>query len=277
MHKPPEETIATGAILILECEDAAAFTTLLESLTTEYQPETQGQQITINEAARAAWELARANREFDKSQFALYKVQPNMREWNADQQSEFDRMLRYRTRTERAYSRAFKAVEYLRKLHLQTEQRAFWATMQQEHLSLAKQRLKLSVTRIENTQQTREAAKEKNSPDSVTQYPVQIAHLSQIIYIRIVEGAITIQIYPEAEGMYFLADDSEPGAQVLRRFEFPDGVPAEYAWVNGPGIRHTGTVWEQHFWTVDLWRAHVAREAETPGRYLPKAEIEDPV
>ena len=57
--------------LILETEDAAAYTTLLESLTAEYQPETQGQQITVNEAARAIWELARANREFDARHLTL--------------------------------------------------------------------------------------------------------------------------------------------------------------------------------------------------------------
>jgi hypothetical protein len=84
--------------VILQDEDPAAFTILLESLTAEYQPETQMQQIIVMEAARAAWELTRANREFDKSQHKLYDQQPNMHEWDAAQQSEFERMLRYRTR-----------------------------------------------------------------------------------------------------------------------------------------------------------------------------------
>jgi hypothetical protein len=260
----------TSTSLIVKGEDAAAFTTLLESLTAEYQPETQGQQITVNEAARAAWELARAHREFDKSQSALYREQENMRDWNPTQQSEFERMLRYRTRAERAYGRALKAAEYLRKLHLQAQQRVFWENLQQEHLTLAKQRLKLSATRIQSTQQTREAAKEKNQPAASPKWPTQIAHLSQVIEIRIIDGTITIEIHPQADDMHLLADHSELGAQVLRRFEFPDGVPAEYAWVNGPGIRRCGIVWEQHFWNVDQWRAHVAREGATPGRYLPK-------
>ncbi|HEY1945564.1 MAG TPA: hypothetical protein VGG97_01060 [Bryobacteraceae bacterium] len=67
------------------------------------------------------------------------------------------------------------------------------------------------------------------------------------------------------------ADQSQVGAQVRRRFEFPDGVPAEYAWINGPDIQRNGIVWRQVFENVHVWRAHVEREAATaPGHFLPR-------
>jgi hypothetical protein len=272
----------TSTQLIVQGEDPAAFTALLESLTSEYQPETQMQQIIVGEAARAAWELARANREFDKSQTKLYGQQPDMCEWDAAQQSEFERMLRYRTRAERAYGRALQAVEYLRKLHLQAEQRAFWENLQAERLELSKQRLNLAVARM---QKASEPKVNRNEAEKLAQEEEKAARrrlwaetpvpLSQIIEIRVLDGVTAIRIHPLAEDMLQSAARADPHAQVVRRFEFPHGVPAEYAWMNeSPDIGRDGIVWEQRFFTVNAWRAHVAREAATaPGHFLPK---EDP-
>ncbi|HEY1945565.1 MAG TPA: hypothetical protein VGG97_01065 [Bryobacteraceae bacterium] len=172
--------------VILQGEDPEAFTALLESLTAEYQPE----------AARAAWELARANREFDKSQHKLYDQQPDMCEWDAAQQSEFERMLRYRTRAERAYRRGLQAVEHLRKLHLQSEQRAFWENLQAERLSLSKQRLKLATERMRNASEPKPEPKAKEEPTPVDRFPLALVHLSQIIEIRILDGRIPSGFIP---------------------------------------------------------------------------------
>jgi hypothetical protein len=253
--------------LIVPGEDPDAFTALLENLTAEYQPETQMQQIIVNEAARAAWELARANREFDKSQHELHAKQANMREWDLAQQAEFERMLRYRTKAERTFTRRWQAAEQLRKLHLQAQQRAFWQNLQQEQLSLSKQRLQLSTARMQRAAQPKPADK---FPEA-TKWPTNIIHLSQIIEVSIQEGIPSLIVYPSPAQMLQRADTAEVGAQVLRRFEFPNGIPPEFAWVHGPCIRRHGIVWEQHFATVEAWRAHTDREeAAEPYRYLPK-------
>jgi hypothetical protein len=261
----------TSTSLIVQGEDPAAFDTLVESLTAEYQPETQMQQIIVGEAARAAWELARANREFDKSQDKLYDQQPDMCEWNAAQQAEFERMLRYRTRAERAYGRRLQAVEYLRKFHLQAEQRAFWENLQAERLALSKQRLQLCTERMQKASEPKAEAKEKDEPTSVSRWPLPILHLYQVIEIRILDGSLSIRSHPATEDLLRDADESGPGVGVRRCFEFPDGVPAEYAWINGPDILHAGIIWKQIFEDVHLWRAHVEREAATaPGHFLPR-------
>jgi hypothetical protein len=262
----------TSTSLIVPGESQTDFAALLESLTMEYQPETDSQKITVAQTARTIWDLARVNREFDKSQHALYSAQKDMREWDASQQSEFDRMLRYRTKAERAYQRALQQVEYIRKLHLQAAQRAFWENLQTEKLGLSRQRLKLSTARWQQTETkpSATAAATKDKGVRATVWPTNIAHLSQIIQISVHEGTISFQLHPQPEDMHLLADHAETGAQVLRRFEFPGGVPAEYAWVNEPGIRRNGIVWEQHFSNVHDWRQHVARE-EAAGKdcYLP--------
>jgi hypothetical protein len=270
----------TSTQLIVQGEDPAAFTALLESLTAEYQPETQMQQIIVTEAARAAWELARANREFDKSQHKLYGQQPDMCEWNTAQQAEFERMLRYRTRAERAYSRGLRAVEHLRKLHLQAEQRAFWENLQAEHLALSKQRLNLAVARMQkasepkvNPKEAEKLAQEEEKAARRRLWAEKPAPLLQSIEMHMLDDVISIRTHPLADDMLRYAVRAEPGTQVIRCFEFPDGVPAQYAWMNeSPCILHQGIVWEQHFFTAQAWRAHVNREAAA-GQYLPK---EDP-
>jgi hypothetical protein len=141
----------TSTSLIVPGENQAEFDTLLESLIAEYRPETEMQQIRVNEAARATWELQRAHREFDKSQVRLYGEQPNMCDWSPKQQAEEVRMSRYRTRAERAYHRALHSVECLRTMRLRAEQRAFWENWQEAKLDLSKQRLQLSVERFEQT------------------------------------------------------------------------------------------------------------------------------
>jgi hypothetical protein len=264
--KPITSLILPGPVM--PGEDPAAFTALLESLIAEYQPATEGQHITVHEAARAVWELTRANREFDKSQQKLYGDQPNMREWTAAQQAEFDRMLRYRTRAERSYARRWQAVEFLRKLHLQAEQRAFWESLQQEHLALAKQRLQLATERAKAAEaKTAAKEKEKEKPAERFDRLPQIIPLYQIVEVCLREGNMLLNIHPSPEDMYRRSEMVHPGAKVLRCFEFPNGVPAEYEWVNEPDMRHKGIVWEQCFESIAEWRAHADREAK--GRPFP--------
>jgi hypothetical protein len=262
----------TSQRLIVEGESLADFNALLESLTSEFHPETEMQEITVRQAARAAWDLARVNREFDKSQQKLYRECPDMRAWNTAQQAEFERMLRYRTKAERAYYRAGEAVEYLRKRRLHTAERAYWENLQNEKLGISKERLKLSAVRVRQT-----SAREANEPKEArggtgrpAPWPAPLVHLSQLIEVRISEGVTSIRVHPLAHEMHQHAASAAPGAQVIRRFEFPDGVPAEYAWVNEPDMRRSGIVWTQHFASVEAWRAHVDWEAAAAnGGFLP--------
>jgi hypothetical protein len=264
----------TSTQLIVGDEDPDEFTALLESLTAEYQPETEMQKNTVMQAARTTWDLIRVNREFDKSQQKLYGAQKNMHEWDAAQQSEFERMLRYRTRAERAYERALHQVEFLRKLRLQAQQRAFWENLQTEKLTLSKERLKLSAVRLSDTPKDNAEGKisnpakaEEAPPD---RWPAAIVHLSQIIEVRLLDGVISIRVHPQTDDLRVDAACAVPGTHVRRRFEFPDGIPAAYAWVNEPDIRPGPLTWVQSFETVQDWLAHIDWEAAAAnGEFLP--------
>jgi stress response protein YsnF len=248
------------------------------------------QKTHVLQAARAVWHLARVNREFDKSQQQLYKDQPNMRQWNAVQQAEFERMLRYRTRAERAHARAWQAVEFLRKLRLQAKQYEFWVKLNEERLDLSKQRLELSAERLrQSIARSEKAHNEKLQKETVLQEKVTqekakpqpiawhapVVHLSQVIEVRLVDGIISHRVYPDAADLQQRADRAAAGTGVLRRFEFPEGIPAEYAWVNEPDMARNGVIWEQFFDTIEAWRAHVACEtAAGLNRYLSKRRVE---
>jgi hypothetical protein len=149
----------TSTCLILPGETQAEFDALLESLIAEYRPETEMQQIRVNEAARATWELRRIQRECDKSQVRLYNAQPNMCDWTPKQQAECDRMARYRTRAERTYNRALQNVECLRTMRLRAEQRAFWENLQLSNRDLSERRLQLAIQRFEQTTASPKAEK----------------------------------------------------------------------------------------------------------------------
>jgi len=258
-------------------ENPEQFTALIESLTAEYQPETEMQKIVVDEAARAIWELARVNREFDKSQQELYSKQQNMRDWDAGQHAEFERMLRYRTKAERAYGRAFQAVEYLRKLRLQAQQRAFWEKLQEAKLDQGDRRIKLSTARMKQTTEPKEREpKEKDKAPRPIAWPAPLVPLSQVIEVRVSQGIVSVNVHPSAEEMRQHADAAAAGAPVLRRFEFPDGVPPEYAWVNEPGMTRSGIVWTQRFDSVQSWRTHADREAaNAEGGFLPAKNAND--
>jgi hypothetical protein len=116
--------------------------------------------------------------------------------------------------------------------------------------------------------------KEKEEPTPIDRFPRALVHICQVIEIRILDGNLSIRSHPATEDLFVDADQSQVGAEVRRTFEFPDGVPAEYAWIKGPEIKRSGIRWLQYFENVHLWRAHVEREAATaPGHFLPK---EDP-
>jgi hypothetical protein len=236
------------------------------------------QKTTVMQAARSVWHLARVNREFDKSQQNLFKKQADMFEWNAAQHAEFERMSRYRTRAERAHRRAWQGVEALRKLQLQASQRTFWENLQQERLDLSKQRLQLSAARLEQTAQQKEQAQKEKEPkekDKTTKSNPwhEPLHLLQEIEIRLLDGIVSHHIYPQPDDMQQRATRADAGVGVRRCFEFPDGIPAEYAWVNQSDIIRKGIVWEQFFDSIEDWRAHLALEsAAGPDRYLPKRQ-----
>jgi hypothetical protein len=162
----------TSASLILPGESQAKFDALLESLIAEYRPETEMQQIRVNEAARATWELRRIQRECDKSQVRLYNEQPNLCDWTPKQQAECDRMARYRTRAERTYNRALQSVECLRTMRLRAEQRAFWENLQLSNRDLSERRLQLAIQRFEQTTaspRVKHAAEKEAQPPNTKQ------------------------------------------------------------------------------------------------------------
>jgi len=130
----------------------------------------------------------------------------------------------------------------------------------------------LTEAQVVALEKAKEEKKEKDKPAKAISWPAQIVPFSQVIEIRVLEGAISMRVYPLTEHLLLGVDIAQTGTEVLRRFEFPDGVPAQYAWVNAPDIRHKGIIWEQHFETIQTWRAHLDWEAANaaPGHFLPR-------
>ncbi|HEY1949355.1 MAG TPA: hypothetical protein VGG97_20275 [Bryobacteraceae bacterium] len=69
-------------------------------------------------AAEKQWLLLRAQKRFDEVQQFLYDAQPECRLWNEEQCKLHDKFQRYLTTAERAFDRAFRNAEHLRRVAL---------------------------------------------------------------------------------------------------------------------------------------------------------------
>jgi hypothetical protein len=72
----------------------------------------------VVQAAEKQWLLLRAQRRFDEVQQFLYDAQPECRLWNEEQCKLHDKFQRYLTTAERAFDRAFRNAEHLRRVAL---------------------------------------------------------------------------------------------------------------------------------------------------------------
>jgi hypothetical protein len=96
------------------------------------------------------------------------------------------------------------------------------------------------------------AEPKKERAGSSLALPTREPHaLHQRIVVSVVENQTAVRGYPANDQIAKMAEGADPKAQVVRTFEFPDGVPAEYRWVG-----------ERLAWRIGLarWRKLVELE-----------------
>jgi hypothetical protein len=251
----------TSQRLIITGELPEDFDALAQDLTAQYQPESALHQSLVHNMARAVWLLERVHREFDKSQQELFTQQPDMRLWSPEQHAEFALLSRYHTTAERQYTRAFHAVEHISGYRLRAR------------------RLQLAETLAKNVE-TRAKSEPKSKPPNPEIYTPKIWDVHQDIAITLTDGQWSISVYPDHATFLGMVQRATPGAKVVRTFEFPNGLPPEYAWLNAALQRDSSDelhppdepkprpAFSQIFATRAAWHAHVAREN---GCFLPAA------
>ena len=132
---------------------------------TDYAPQTPTSHTLVAEAALAFWHMTRNRFQFHHYERHLAQKPPT--EWTETDHQHYGRFLRYKTAAERAFSSAFKNLEYLRRarrLEAEAQERfqRQLATLEFRYAQLALERDKF--TAAQQAKDARPAAASSSSP-----------------------------------------------------------------------------------------------------------------
>jgi len=232
----------TSKRLLLPDENVEHWEALLADLWDEYGPETAVDYQLVYEAARSVWVLNRNNLRYDEIEQKLHEEQSNSTLWTEEQWRWLELRIRYRTTAERSWIRAMRGLEHVRR------------NRASEDVARARRaKLEAETKVIEGAKEPEPKAELKKEPvPSSLGLPTLEPHaLHQRIVVSVVEDRTAVRGYPANDQIAKMAEGADPKAQVIRTFEFPDGVPAEYKWAG-----------ERAAWRISLarWRKLVELE-----------------
>jgi hypothetical protein len=220
----PERHGCTSKRLLLPGEDEGCWAALLDDLREEYGPETAADHQLVYEAARAVWVLNRNNLRYDEIEQTLCKEQRDSTLWTEEQWRRLELRIRYRTTAERSWMRAMRGLEHVRRNRASEDvARARRAKLEAETKAIAGRSATESVKAAE--------PKKERPAAALLDFPKPEPHaLHQRVVVTVIEDKTTVRGYPANDQIAAMADGVDGRAQVIRTFEFPNGVPAEYAW-----------------------------------------------
>jgi hypothetical protein len=197
----------------------------------------------VNEAARAVWVLNRNNLRFDEIEQTLYVEQSDTTRWTEEQWRRLELRTRYRTTAERSWMRAMRGLEHVRRNR---------ATEEVARARRAKLEAETKAIEGKSTNGAKAAEPKKDQATPLREMPKPEPHpLHQRIVVTMMEGKTAVTGYPANDQVEAMAEGADGRVQVIRTFEFPNGVPAEYEWTGGKTV-----------WAISLtrWRRLVELE-----------------
>jgi hypothetical protein len=228
--------------LILPDEDPHEWNYLKEGWLYDYDPQSPTTFGLVLQAAEAQWLLLRARRRYNENEQKLYIEQRDPLLWNEQQQTQFDRFTRYRTTAERAFQRALRLVEDLRRQR-----------------SLETARMAHAEFRMMELERKSKPAETKSSKKKAGPPPPP---LEQWVEVSIEDGNPVTKLYPpNQELLKEVQKMDSPPDLVYRRLHFVHGIPPEYHWAaaSTPELFETGGAGIQRM-TFDVWQDVIKRE-----------------
>ncbi len=232
---------------VLPGEDEALWREVEQDWFDEYRPQTPIARTFVAAVALAFWNKKRCCLRLEQTDLAL--SQKNAMDWTNEDHLNYSRFLRYRTAADRAFSRAWKDAEYLRKTRATEDEALHRADYRFDELRLKFAKLESSdIHKDKDRELKRELATQvllvspkpakpaAASPGKTTSGKKKKEHLEvaeQWVEIRVTNGLTTTEYYPSNEELIEEWEDNEIEPEmVYRRLNFPDGVPPEYRWAN---------------------------------------------
>jgi hypothetical protein len=256
----------TSKQLFLPGENQEEFVQLREEWIAQYAPESAAEVELVEQLARNHWFLKRAERRYGEVEARL--GEGSAAEWSEEQFRLLERIARYKTTAERSFQRSLTMVRQLRQDRLREERAE----------GQAEERLR----RIEEKAAQGRVVYEGRGKNRKPVFRV----LEQWLEVTVTDGVTRTEYVPSndeliRENQAAVDKGDAVPRMVYRRMNFPDGVPAEYAWTNlhenetcelaqaGEWcalcqVRERGGHGIQRM-TYETWLRVIEREKESPG------------
>ena len=262
--------------IILEDESQDDYDRLIAGWYEQWEPADFQEKKLVDTLIRNDWWHQRAERRLFEAEAAIAErtgIEPQG--WTAEDKHLLENMQRYKTTMERAFYRAWSALQGLRKdVMRESDQKA------KMHLQLEVLRAREEARKVHEKQPEPEAQpeaadkKEEAAPLSRAEQVFQgqrskkkrkkIVYLDQWVEVEVSPAGKTITTaYPSNEILIAGGQKLWPPPEfVYRRFNFVDGVPEEYAWAtDDETTRQLGGMGIQRM-TVDTWLDLIDEEKE---------------
>ena len=279
--------------VILEDESQKEYDRLVDGWYEQWEPADFQEYKLVNTLIRNDWWHQRAERRLLEAEAHIAdKSGVNPQDWTAEEQHLLEKMQRYKTTTERAFYRAWSALQGLRKDVMRENKENSKLRVQNECLLIEKRALEAKNNNAPPPAKPEAKAKadaEEAEPLSKAELLFQgqrskkkrkkIVYLDQWIEVEVSPSGKTVTTaYPSNE--ILIADGQKkwpPPEFVYRRFNFVDGVPEEYAWAtDDETTRQLGGMGMQRM-TVDTWLDLIGEEKELgTGHMLPTLTLPRP-
>jgi hypothetical protein len=267
----------------------------------DYEPRTHTSRTMVAEAALSFWYLARNRNRLESYERTLPR---DVLTWTDQHHTDFARFTRYKTAADRAFSNAFKNLEYLRKARiaegtlkrnaeLQLEKLQLQMACQTERINIAAAKSQLDREKHEANERHRAAQLElqkqakataASSSSSTKKKKDTFDVAEQWLEITVADGVTTTEYIPTNEELLEeLKKEGIVPKLVYRRMNFPNGIPPEYAWSNShdpkacpktqagewcePCAPYLNAGAGIQRMTFDAWQEVIEHEALTPGQH----------
>ena len=272
---------------ILEDESQAEYDRLVDGWYEQWEPADFQEYKLVNTLIRNDWWHQRAERRLLEAEAHIAdKSGVNPQDWTAEEQHLLEKMQRYKTTTERAFYRAWSALQGLRKDVMRENDKTRKVEAENGFLKSENEALRAKVKPEKPQPQPQP---EEAEPLSKAELLFQgqrskkkrkkIVYLDQWVEVEVSPSGKTVTTaYPSNE--ILIADGQKkwpPPEFVYRRFNFVDGVPEEYAWAtDDETTRELGGMGMQRM-TVDTWLDLIEEEKELgTGHMLPTLTLPRP-
>jgi hypothetical protein len=240
----------------------------------DYEPENDGDFAKVTAVVDADWRLQRTERSYTNVERALHEVSLDAAEWPEELLHRLQLMQRYRTSAENSLHKAVRLLEFI-KARRDSEERAYQRRrddLAQRYPAEAEAHKKFDELLAQQAKAAAEASRARQvfQGQHAVKPREKVVRLEQWAEIRVLDGYTWTELSPSnveliAHGQRLMP----PPNLVTRHLNFPDGVPAEYAWV---GVRDAkqrarGMSGTQQM-TVEAWLEVIEREAAVEGAHL---------